>query len=197
MSQVSDVQRSLRLLLVLAATLVLAVGMSLGNPGVAAGFDEQPDDAQDEEFDDDGAEEEDGEAEGAGLLDDEEDEGTEENGLDDDAEDQGLEDDGDAAEDDDFGGDDAEGDAAEDDGFGADDGADDAEETEVLDESLEADDGAEGEGETPAGGVDAGFGGAAGDGNGFGAPHAAAAGLLALALAGHAAYGRRESLGLS
>ncbi len=44
MTQASDIQRSLRLLLVLAATLVLAIGMSLGSPGIAAGFDEEPQD---------------------------------------------------------------------------------------------------------------------------------------------------------
>ena len=153
MSQASDIQRSLRLLLVLAATLVLAIGMSLGNPGIAAGFDE-PDD------------------------------GTEEDGTEDDGtEDDGLEDDG------------AEGDGFDNPDDGAED--DDGQEDEVLGETIEAEDETEGEGETPEGGVDAGFGGTARDGAGFGAPHAAAAGLLALALAGHAAFGRRESLGLS
>lgn len=43
----------------------------------------------------------------------------------------------------------------------------------------------------PVGGVDAGLGGGATDPGGLGAPHAAAAALLGLALAGHAANARR------
>ncbi len=200
MSHARDARRALQILLTATAALVLALGMSLGTTGALA----QEEDPDGEEFSEEQEAPEDGEEDGddTGLLD--QGEGGEESDEDG-ADAQSVEGEEDGAEGDDFGDDEADaqgvedgGDAPEDEGFGDDDGDGAGDEgaeddTEVMGESLQAED--ETAEEIPEGGVDAGFGGtAAGAGSGgLAVPHAAAAGLLVLALAGHALYGRSET----